>query len=401
MQANEFNTHAVIRANDGRIIFGGVNGLTVLNPAVLKVQSQKPLLRITAIRADSVLNPHPYNDSGSVLLLEAGTNSFEMELTAIGFTNPALCKIKYRLKGFDDEWQYAKNPGNIRFARLPPGEFVLEMIASNIRGEFNGEGKTLAIMVKAYWWQTVWFKIMAVIIFAILTFVAIALYLRYKLRRQREKLEKQLAIQSERERITADLHDDVGATLSSMHIYGDLASNAWDTQPQQSREMVGKISAQSKELMARMSDIVWSLKSPGEEKNSFTLRLKNYTQDLLAGKGIAVDFAIDETVTAQIVNPLARKNILLIAKEAINNISKYSNATAATISLQLQQQEVHLIISDNGKGFDKAKAGNGNGLGNMEQRCRQLNGSCTIETAAEKGVIICCRFPLAIISHRG
>ncbi|MBK8141131.1 MAG: histidine kinase dimerization/phosphoacceptor domain-containing protein [Chitinophagaceae bacterium] len=70
--------------------------------------------------------------------------------------------------------------------------------------------------------------------------------MRSKLRRQKEKLDKQLAIQSERERITADLHDDVGATLSSMHIYGDLASAAWDTQPPTSKEMVAKISAQSK-----------------------------------------------------------------------------------------------------------------------------------------------------------
>ncbi|MBK8141132.1 MAG: hypothetical protein IPK57_08970 [Chitinophagaceae bacterium] len=91
----------------------------------------------------------------------------------------------------------------------------------------------------------------------------------------------------------------------------------------------------------------------------------------------------------------------MIAKEAINNIAKYSDATAAAISLQQQEEEMLLIVSDNGKGFDKAKAGNGNGLGNIEQRCRQLDGNCSIDTMAGQGVKIHCRFPLAIISHTG
>jgi signal transduction histidine kinase len=175
----------------------------------------------------------------------------------------------------------------------------------------------------------------------------------------------------------------------------------WDTQPQQSKEMVGKISSQSKELMARMSDIVWSLKPAGEEKNTLIVRLKNYTQDLLAGKGITASFNIDEAIATAIVNPLARKNILLIAKEAINNIAKYSEAKQAVFTLSQQSEHVQLIISDDGKGFDNTNIKTGNGLGNITQRCKQLNGNCDIATAPEKGVIITCTFPLTIISHSG
>ncbi|MFZ1858565.1 MAG: two-component regulator propeller domain-containing protein [Chitinophagaceae bacterium] len=328
-------------------------------------------------------------------------NDISIEFSLLRPNTEAKPVYAYWLKGADKSWINADNRNFVYYANLVPGKYKFIARAVDPKSGKTYYSKQIDITIFPPWWQTLWFSVLLLVLFILLLFVGIRLIVRSKLRRQKEKLEKQMAIQSERERITADLHDDVGATLSSMHIYGDLASNAWDTQPQQSKEMVGKISAQSKELMARMSDIVWSLKSPGEEKNSFTLRLKNYTQDLLAGKGIAVNFVIDEKVTAQIINPLVRKNILLIAKEAINNIAKYSDATAAAISLQQQEEEMLLIVSDNGKGFDKAKAGNGNGLGNIEQRCRQLNGHCSIDTTIGQGVKILCRFPIAIISHTG
>ncbi len=248
-------------------------------------------------------------------------------------------------------------------------------------------------------------KILIYIIFFCAMAVLVTAFIKFWKfqKRQKNKLAAELkqARDMERERIIADLHDDVGATLSSMHIYGDLANTVWDTQPQQSKEMVGKISSQSKELMARMSDIVWSLKPAGEEKNTLIVRLKNYTQDLLAGKGITASFNIDEAIATAIVNPLARKNILLIAKEAINNIAKYSQARQAVFNLKKENENIQFIISDDGKGYDKANVKSGNGIGNIEQRCTQLNGSCDITTAPAKGVTITCTFPLTIISHSG
>jgi signal transduction histidine kinase/ligand-binding sensor domain-containing protein len=399
LQANEFNTHVVLRAKDGRIIFGGVNGLTVVNPKILLYQLPAPVLQITAVKSDTIYNPYPFNEKGSIFNLYAGTSSFEMEMTAINFNTPAFCKIRYQLLGYEKEWQYMKNTGTFRYSKLPPGKYTLQAMASNPRGEYNGDMKELAIVVHAYWWQTTWFKIICLFIFMLLIWLFIAAYLRYKLNRQKEKLEKKLAIQAERERIIADLHDDVGATLSSMHIYGDLAGNILYTKPEESRKLVEKISHNSRELMGRMGDIIWSMKPADEEKYSFTARLKNYSNELLASKNIRSDFDIDENISKQIINPEARKNILLIAKEAMNNIAKYSEASKADISLRQQNDLVLLTINDNGKGYDAGNILRGNGLGNMELRCKQLGGKCNTQAEPGKGVTIICSFPKAIISH--
>ncbi len=222
-----------------------------------------------------------------------------------------------------------------------------------------------------------------------------------KIKLQQALLEKKDAIIEERNRIIADLHDDVGATLSSMHIYGDLAGNVWDTQPARSKEMVNKMAVQSKELMATMNDIVWSLKLPLGEKNTFLIKIKDYSHDLLAAKSIGVDLNIDEAIDAAITNPMARKNLLLIAKEAINNIAKYSNATHVIINLQQHKNMIELSVSDNGKGLPPDINRQGNGLVNMQQRCRQLEGVLKIDSVPGAGVTISCHIPVAIISHLG
>ncbi len=215
----------------------------------------------------------------------------------------------------------------------------------------------------------------------------------------KRKLDKQLAITTERERIIADLHDDVGATLSSIHIYSELAGNIIETKKVESKELMNKISLQGKALSSRMSDIIWSLKPVEEGKYSIINRVKNYSQELLAGQGINTIFDIEEELDNSIENPRVRKNILLVIKEAMNNIAKYSKATTASISLRRVDQSVLLIIADDGIGYDQTVTTEGNGLQNMLQRSQQIKGACTISSAVGKGTTVKCIYPIAIIRH--
>ena len=234
-------------------------------------------------------------------------------------------------------------------------------------------------------------------VFAVMLIVSFLIFTnRLKLKK---KLENQLAVTQERERIITDLHDDVGATLSSMYIYSELAGSLVETKQAESKKLMDKISVQGKDLSGRMSDIIWSLKATGEEKYSLTGRLKNYSQELLAGKGINTDFDVNAELESGIKNPLARKNILLIAKEAMNNIAKYSQATNAIITFQKTESTVVFTISDNGIGFENNDNSSGNGLYNIRQRCRNLQGTCTITSSQGKGTLVHCSFPMTIISQ--
>ena len=233
------------------------------------------------------------------------------------------------------------------------------------------------------------------LLIAVLTIISLViLFIVYRYYHKKQLKEIEI-----RNKISRDLHDDIGATLSSIKIYGELAQTVLEDKPDQSKAMIGKITEQSKDLMQRMGDVIWSMKPAEETNNSFTARIKNYSSELLSPKDITCEIDIDEAMCIKISNPLTRKHLLLIVKEALNNIAKYSGATHTFISFKQADGKLVLIIQDNGKGFTNPESMNGNGLGNIRQRCEQCNGSCKIESVPGKGVTITAVFPIAIFNY--
>lgn len=233
--------------------------------------------------------------------------------------------------------------------------------------------------------------------FLILLLILVSVVVLYFISRRYHK--KQLQEIEIRNQISRDLHDDVNATLSSMHLYGSLASSVWETKPDESRKMVEKITGYSKDLMSRIGDVIWSMKTGEEERYMLQARLRNYCSELLSPKNILCEFDIDDKLEMQLTNPVARKNIMLVAKEAINNIAKYSEAKLVIISLSQKQRMFVLSIKDDGKGYDPEKVKPGNGISNIKQRCRMLGGKVDIASTPGNGVHITCCFPIANISH--
>jgi signal transduction histidine kinase/streptogramin lyase len=295
----------------------------------------------------------------------------------------------------------------INLSGLKSGRYTLTIEAS---GQYGKKSQPIFIHFNIHpaWYNTWWFLIICFVLSVAFIWYAAKLAQKEKLRKLEQqneifrlKAEQLSAIANERERITADLHDDVGATLSSLNIYGDLAHSIWENNPKKSKEIVSKMAIQSRELLFRMSDIIWSMKTEEAGSSGLMPRIKNFAQELLSGKGIEVGFVLDESTMAAITNPMCRKNIILIVKESLNNVAKYSEATKATILLEKRGEILHLEIEDDGKGFDAELQKEGNGLENMATRCRQMGGFFDLVSQPGKGTTITCRIPLAIISYSG
>jgi signal transduction histidine kinase len=231
-------------------------------------------------------------------------------------------------------------------------------------------------------------------VLTIISLVILFIVYRYYHKKQLKEIEI-------RNKISRDLHDDIGATLSSIKIYGELANTVLDDKPAESKAMIGKITEQSKDLMQRMGDVIWSMKPAAETNNSFTARVRNCSSELLAPKDISCEIDIDESMCSKISNPITRKHLLLIVKEALNNIAKYSAATEVRINFKQENDKLVLLISDNGKGFSNPDNMSGNGLGNMRQRCEQCHGTFKIDSIPGKGVTVTAEFPIAIFSNTG
>ena len=198
-----------------------------------------------------------------------------------------------------------------------------------------------------------------------------------------------------KQKISQDLHDDIGASLSSLQIYGTIAEKTFTQNPEKAKEMLEKISVQSKILLENMGDIVWSMKTNDSNTASLEVKIKNYSVELLEDMNIEFSFHIAPAAEIILKNATARKNILLIIKEALNNIAKYSKASQADLFINVAGKQLDLKITDNGVGFDVAqKRSVGNGLQNMENRAIELGGSLVIESGVGTGTSLMASLPV-------
>jgi signal transduction histidine kinase len=216
-----------------------------------------------------------------------------------------------------------------------------------------------------------------------------------------KELEKIKAVyetrEQERNRIAQDLHDDIGATLSSIHVYSSVASKVATQDEGKLKEALQQIKENTRQVMENMSDIIWAIKANQSGDLTFENKLKNYGYELLSPLNIRCFYLINKSAEEKLVNVEARKNILLIAKEAMNNIAKYSQATDVTIRLDSLNGDILLEIVDNGKGFDENRHF-GNGLQNMQQRGEDVGGELNIASEKGAGTSVLFKVPIAKIS---
>lgn len=198
-----------------------------------------------------------------------------------------------------------------------------------------------------------------------------------------------------KQKISQDLHDDIGASLSSLRIYGAIAEKTFSQNPEKAMEMLGKISDQSKVLMENMGDIVWSMKINNTTATSLETKVKNYSVELLEDSNIDFSFHIAPSAETILKNATARKNVLLIIKEALNNIAKYSKASQAKLFINITGRQLELKITDNGIGFDVVqKKEAGNGLQHMKNRAAELGGNLVIESVIGSGTSLMVSLPV-------
>lgn len=204
-----WNDAGTITAN-GELLFGGIGGLTVVRPQLVKQWTYQPPVVVTNARIGSTeIPPSRFNSGLDVypIWISPNDNNLTLGFTALDYTAPELNHYEYKLDGFDQNWIPADATRRLaRYTNLPPGDYVLELRGSNRQGVW-APVRQVRIRVLPAWFQTWWFKIVAVLLGALLVYGMMLLATAY-LRRQQRELERQVALRtSELEQMTVELKD--------------------------------------------------------------------------------------------------------------------------------------------------------------------------------------------------
>lgn len=366
-------TRATTKLPSGRIAFAASNAILSFDPTAF---DSLPAIPNPFIATASVAGaPLVIHNDRVTLSYRAGVIDIGISAMAFGFPQPLM--FEYRLDGVESEWRSTTATELIRYAGVPVGEHHLLVRVHDPFGRTGPERVLLTITVDGPFWQQWWFYAIAALTISIGAYA----WSRYR-------LAQALKLQAVRNRIASDLHDEVGSSLSSITIGSKLAAQLSTSESPQVKEILARIGETSSESLRSISDIVWAIDPKNDPGEALVKRMRRIANELLESKGVDVSFSIAGGVEELKLPMNARKEIVLIYKEAVHNASKYSGATRVQVSLHLLNGALSLVVHDNGKGFDPVLHPDGHGLGSMKRRAEALGAALALRSAPGSGVAV-------------
>ena len=440
-----FGSQTICEAADGTIWIGTHDRLTAFHPGKKTLDTAAPNIQLTGLTLYNEIIPwqNLISSSGgscsgreindTIILLGNGVrvhdfhfggvskwygvpenlslpydnNYLTFQFVGITMQSPKKVKYKYKLEGLDKNWSALTDRTEAPYGNLPHGNYTFKVKAMNGDGYWSNEFN-YSFTIRPPWWRTWWAYALFALVFAGFIY-ALFRYRLNRIRMQHEivlqqhkasqlEIDNRQALLYERLRISRELHDDIGSTLGSISIYSEVAKKRTEKN-ENPNEVLSKIGLVSRELIDKMSDIVWSLNPNHESFEQLQNRMMTFAGMILAPRNIRYDFIAEERLKEIQFTAEQRKNIFLIFKEALYNIVKYAHCKTTDISLCVQNNDFIMMIQDDGKGFDVShtntneilSAGQylgGNGIKNMKARAEDMDAKLRISSEINKGTSV-------------
>lgn len=339
------------------------------------------------IRLDAVL---PFSNCPQNLTLTYDQDFLRFHFYVTDWQTPDKIKYSYRMQGLKETWSRPASTPVADYRNLSYGDYTFEVRAIG-PSQVWSKPFAYSFTILPAWWQSWWFKTLMVIAGLVTIFFIVLFIYNYQLRKQKTALEKQLAVQYERQRISSEMHDDIGAGLSGIRLLTELTKKK--IKDEQTVEDVEKIYQSVGDISAKMKEVIWSLNTDNDTLVSLLTYLQTQARAWLEHFPCQLQIIAPQSIPEININGEARRNIFLLVKEAVHNIIKHSGADKVVIDMRCNNDQLLLSVSDNGKGLPTEEInGTGNGMKNMKQRIGKLQGRLDIKNS--NGLTLTFEIPL-------
>lgn len=204
--------------------------------------------------------------------------------------------------------------------------------------------------------------------------------------RKYNQLKGKQSLMSERLRISHELHDEVGATLSGIAMYSHVATDQLKTgKNNEVQNSLAYMQKSAGEMVNKLSDIVWLLNPEQDTIMELFGRLGEYGKQMTRVRDMQIRIDLPADLASKHIPLEARRNIYLFCKEAINNAVKYSNGRLLVLQVKSEGHQMVFSVTDDGNGFDVSIVGRGNGLVSMQKRAQDIGAEFHIDTKVNQG----------------
>lgn len=382
LQSNEFNSGAFWKSDNGQLYFGGINGVTQIDASVKLTPNHIIPVIITQLKVnDKIWNADTAAWSIKDLKLPYTSNTVSFDFSGILPSQSQQLEYRYKMEGADNDWVYAGKNRVVRYADLSPGHYTFK-VAASLNNKDWGNTTSIFIDITPPFWKTFWFRALLVLSSLIILWFAIRWYNERRYKKQMENIKLQQQLEEERQRISRDLHDNMGAYTSALIANVEkLKSKTGEN------EELLKMQSNAEQILGSLRETIWVLNNKEISIADFSDGFKNYCFKLLKNfEHIAFDAREDIMVNGTLSASVA-VHLNKILQEAVQNIIKHSNATAISYSISYNHT-LKITLSDNGSGFDLVDIKKGNGLENMQWRASEAGAVIEIISSPQKGTVV-------------
>jgi signal transduction histidine kinase/ligand-binding sensor domain-containing protein len=376
-----------LRAGDGTLWFPTQRGIAVIDPFALSDNTVPP-----PVVVEEVATERRSIALGEPVTLHPGERRIAVRYTANTFVRPDGVRFRYQLAGHED-WVDAGASRLAPYSYIPPGSYVLKIVAANSDGVWNQEGVALSIRVEPHWWQTGWFQAASsLVVLALLAGVYRQRVSSLKRRQVEQDVFARRLLDSqeaERKRIANEVHDGIGQTLAIIRTRAQLGLSEGDAPSV--RRHLEEISTVALDGIDDVRKVAHGLRPAQLETRGLTRALEALVRQASGSTGIGLDASIGEV--DGVVARADEINVYRIVQEAISNMVRHSQARRGYITVEVRGRDLEIRIDDDGVGFDPLLVSGGLGLTGIVERARILGGRAAVRSSPGKGTSLVVHVP--------
>lgn len=391
----DFSSNSLEILRNGNLLIGTSDGLIEFSPEEIYNKVEKPgKVVFTSFKVfdeehllDTVIT---YKKK---IVLNYDQNFFSVGFALLNFDNPAKNIFRYRIRGLFDDWSKPKNENYINFVNVTPGEYELEVQGSNQNGIWGETPASVKIIIKPPFWKTNWFRISIALLLISLVFYLLRWMTSIKLKKQLRKHEIEQKIREERERISSDLHDNIGANLSGIVTGLELTKNHFNKYDNERiLNNIGSLESHTRETIDLLRAAIWSLQDNVKTCGDLIDKVQEFITHRIVTENQPQPKIVCNLDRGTIIAPFDSLNLFRIIQESINNSLKYSGSGNIDILFsETENGRIRIEIKDYGNGFNVEKtllSGEGFGLQNMKNRAEKIGAKLEIISNSDNGTKI-------------
>jgi signal transduction histidine kinase/ligand-binding sensor domain-containing protein len=368
----------VAKSLDGKLWFHNYDGVGVIDPRRLPFNSVPPPVHVEQFVADR----KTYNASGQVRLPPL-IHDLEIDYTALSLVAPEKMLFRYKLEGYDRDWQDAGNRRQAFYTNLPPRNYRFRVIACNNSGVWNETGTYFDFTIAPAYYQTTWFRVLFAIAFLMLLGVIYQLRLRQVAGQVRGRMEERL---EERERIARDLHDTLLQSVQGLILkFHAVAKQIPSDEP--AHDALEKTLDDADEVLAEGRDRLRNLRANSIPFGGLPAAFERVAKETPQGADATFKTVVEGRVRE--LHPMVREECYWIGREAVVNALTHSHGRKVEVEITYDPRQFRLRVRDDGRGIDPEILESGRsdhwGLQGMRERAQKIGGQLKLWSRPETG----------------